>query len=459
MSESSRMSTLIKIDATIAGPWAVGAATPSRSANLPVLTDPRGARADTPGKPWLPMTTLVGSLRAHLSAADQETADAWFGDPWPSEGDPDPDRPDARTTPSKLRALGATLGNCDGAVRMTRRARQSSVRRAAEAGGLWDEQRVEPDDAGSTTVRMVFEHLGPADQTILNVMRSWTARIGRNQGVGFGALSVSQVTAVTVDLALATHLTWWLTRRGQWMGSDPANDSGAPPGALTYVGDGGPSQKPWTLTGRWRIVDPVHVGDPTSTPAPSDETDGRQARPRVVRRQPGRGGKRGIPVIPGTAWKGVFRHRAEFILRSLGVSPDSSPVIEELFGLAPRKLGNDNLPGRRGALRFLDSAIREATEDKRSQVAIDRISGGAADSKLFAMERVTGGTFELTIEADSEPSAPAVLLLKAVIRDLDDGLIGVGAAGTRGFGTVEMADPTPVWEPLTPSTFTTGASS
>ena len=86
-------------------------------------------------------------------------------------------------------------------------------------------------------------------------------------------------------------------------------------------------------------------------------------------------------------------------------------------------------------------------------MAIDRISGGSAqlttpdgvdgEGLLFNLKCYgPGATLELAIYNDSDRPVEAGdrELLRQVIRDLDEGLIGVGGMTSRGYGTLRRAD-------------------
>jgi CRISPR/Cas system CSM-associated protein Csm3 (group 7 of RAMP superfamily) len=59
---------------------------------------------------------------------------------------------------------------------------------------------------------------------------------------------------------------------------------------------------------------------------------------------------------------------------------------------------------------------------------------------LFSEEVVSRGRFQLQIDPLDERVLPAWLpaVLRHVLRDLDDGLFGIGSRTTRGLGTVSV---------------------
>jgi len=85
-------------------------------------------------------------------------------------------------------------------------------------------------------------------------------------------------------------------------------------------------------------------------------------------------------------------------------------------------------------------------------VAIDRITGGAAEGRLFEEEVVVSGRFDLVVDALDGGAHPAGRrLVLQVLADLHDGLCGIGSRSTRGLGTIELEDPTVLAETALPA--------
>jgi len=110
-------------------------------------------------------------------------------------------------------------------------------------------------------------------------------------------------------------------------------------------------------------------------------------------------------------------------------------------------------PGQRGLLAFRDSYIEKpAYYPKRTQVGIDRVTGGSREALLFTTEALAdGNVLQLQIDALGEIPPWVGDAIRHVLRDISDGLIGVGSRTTRGLGTLELlgppADPVPVVVP------------
>jgi CRISPR/Cas system CSM-associated protein Csm3 (group 7 of RAMP superfamily) len=100
--------------------------------------------------------------------------------------------------------------------------------------------------------------------------------------------------------------------------------------------------------------------------------------------------------------------------------------------------------GARALVRIPDAEVREFTERVRTHVAIDRFTGGALPEALYTMEVLEAGRFELRVDAIAAIGEPLLTEIRAVLRlvlgDLDDGIIGMGAGVARGYGTVVVPD-------------------
>ena len=322
-----------------------------------------------------------------------------------------------------------------------------SWRRAAGGTTLRSESVVNRE---RTTFRWALCHDGGVDGDLLDELAAWRCEIGARRTIGLGRLVVDSVAATSVDLTVGPELTWWLNHRDRWLLGSGDDAAIAPPGEVVS-GSGaaaasGPDEPSWT----WRIVDPLHVGTgefaadgehPSGPPTPQ-----RRTRVKDFRRAPSAG--KGKPVrleIPGSAWKGVFRHRVSSILRVGGATEDEvGAVVRVLFGHHGDRTPIGPLgERRRGRLQFRSSTVDAPVTLTRTHVAIDRISGGAAESKLFTVRSVPQGTASLRIDGVAGLTDPVRNLLHHVVWDIHEGLLGVGAFTGRGYGTLALTGKPP----------------
>lgn len=409
------MITLLQAEIVVEPGWAVGA--------VP-LDDPtldRDLLVDAAGRPWVPGSTLAGSLRAHLRRHDAvaqtnletdlmgsrpptrrddpaETSRLWllgtrFTPQPPRNGTPTP--PGNPSDASALETVGQT-----GIDRFRGAATATSLRYSRTVGS-----------GGVLTAYLRFDGELTDDQRA--VLAAWRPAIGRDRTTGGGRARLRALRYGTVDPADPAGMTIWLSHSGEALVAVVATrDIPIPAG----------TGEPW-LTAEFIIEDALLVGDPRPTgPA--------QARTRA-----------GQPIVPGTAWKGIFRSRVEYILRSL-FGERAACQRPDGCGECPTctVFGHQ---GSRGRLAFADSVITEVHNAEqlpvRTQVAIDRVTGGARDGQLFQSAPVTTGRLQLRIDALDGVEDWVYTAFQHVLLDLNDRTIGVGSRVTRGMGTLRLA--------------------
>lgn len=397
------MITLLAFDIRLEPGWAVGAVT---------IDDPvvdRELLVDADGWPWVPGSSLAGSLRSHLREVDAASATPAQASLELTLMGSRPAAADDERVASPLWLLGTRFApEGDLATEVAGQTAIDRVRGAAAAGTLRYGRTVSV--GGTLTAYGRYDGVLTDEQ--LETLAGWQPAIGRGRTTGGGRARLVGLRHGTVDLTQPVGLRTWLT----YTGPDLVEKVAAKPVPVRAPAG------PW-LTVELSIEDALLVGDPRPTVA---------AGPRR---------RNGQPIVPGTTWKGLFRSRVEYIIRSLrgedAVCRDTpgcgNCVTCDLFGHK----------GRRGQLRFRDSRIEaEVTPAARTQVAIDRVTGGAHHGLLFKTQPVTEGRLRLCIDSLAPELAewvrPAIL---HVLRDLHDGLIGAGSRVTRGMGTLRLADP------------------
>lgn len=373
------------------------------------------------GRVQLPGTSLAGALRDLVHGArGAEMAQAWFG-PLLKEG------ADARA--SRIWVLGSrrlddTAGDVLASTRISR------VRGAAEQNTLRKEEVL---PAGARFE--VFVRWDDADRAEVEdlgtLIAAWRPLIGRGVSRGRGRCRVEEVRHGTLRLDEPADLLRWLTLSGPDLvravtqETVAAGHDAADADLLFRV--------PVSIAGPW------HIGTGEKPPKGS-----REAIP--LRRL---GGK---PVVPGSAVKGLLRSRAEYILRSVGVTPE--PCIDascgpglacwtcRVFGRGGGRDEDDTAVGARAAVRVADADVAGWVVAERTHIAIDRFTGGVLDGALYSVEVLEAGTFPLAVErlpgtVDDELAQQVAAVLRLVLEDLNDGIIGMGGGTARGYGSVQ----------------------
>lgn len=156
----------------------------------------------------------------------------------------------------------------------------------------------------------------------------------------------------------------------------------------------------------------------------------------------------GNPLLPASSLRGALRHRAEKILRTLGIEV-CRPESPE--GACPALTREDAVPGLCAACRLFgapgwgtllavpDFHPAEGVAPERLEidhVAIDRFTGGVSGSLKFSTEAFGGvvleGTLRLDLARKIEPWMEGLLAL--VLRDLLEGDLALGFGAAKGYG-------------------------
>lgn len=424
--------TLVVVTVTISERWAIGAvADATATVQLPVMLDRRPGRASTP---FVPASGLVGSLRRALPDVEATRLLGPDIGLWEVRRDHSLKDQDAR--PGTIAFLGTLPVDAELSSRGATRV--DPERGAASDNTLREEQWVEP-----TAVRLALLHDGAVDEPLLDALKAWRPQVGRSRTAGMGWGHVSHLRHVTVDLGDPDQLTWWLDgRRQEWLETGAETPDGIAMSVWAHNAPTRPEDAPAPLADltvwKLRVAERIHVGA-----GQQEEVSG------SIVGAPLRSG--GRLTIPGSSWKGVFRHRAETILNAVFASDKQRDgIVGVLFGtVADTAAAKRGEQARRGRLVFLDSPTAVRQGSPRTHVAIDRFTGGARDSALHTVVAIPEDT-PLTLRIGHAGTADSAVrnLLEHIIRDLHEGLATVGRGGTRGYGRVQRDEDAPVLRPV-----------
>jgi CRISPR/Cas system CSM-associated protein Csm3 (group 7 of RAMP superfamily) len=373
------------------------------------------------GRPHLPGTSLAGALRNLVSGVlGGDVADAWFGRLLPQgSGGADVD-----AQASRIWVLGSRLLG-DEPVTVLASTRIDRWRGAAADNTLRAEQ-VLPAGAGFE-VFLRWDGAGPGEvASLAELIARWRPLIGRGTSRGRGRCVTERVRHGTLRLDDPGDLLTWLTLSGPDLVLTAASHEVQAPGT-------GPDpdlllQATASIDGPWRIG--------------TGETPPKGEKIPLLRA----GGR---PVVPGSAVKGLLRSRAEYILRSVGVTPDPCPDGTcqlcwtcQVFGYGGGD-SEETSVGSRAAVRIADAVVANPVDAERIHIAIDRFTGGVLDGALYMMEVLEAGTFPLRVERlaaglDAQREKEIRAVLRLVLEDLNDGIIGMGGAAARGYGSVTV---------------------
>jgi CRISPR/Cas system CSM-associated protein Csm3 (group 7 of RAMP superfamily) len=406
--------------------WAVGTVTEAD----PAID--RDILLDASGQPWIPGSAPAGSLRAHLAAAKPPADVRLMGSRPPAS-----QAESAQSTASPLWVLGAAFSPARSpaapgddeaqpsqvSIETTGQTAVDRVRGAAAAGSLRFSRLAA--SGGTLTVYLRHDEAGALlTQHDLTLIAAWQPAIGRDRTRGSGRASLAGIRYGTVDPATPAGAALWLTHDG--------------PGLFEAVATQaiiGPAPEPPWLEARFEITDGLLIGT------------GRTEKTATTRKRDGQ------PLIPGSTWKGIIRSRTEFIIRSR-YGPGAACQQQDGCGTCPAcaVFGHQ---GQRGKLAFRDSSIEHPVpgspadgDPVRTQVAIDRVTGGSRPGLLFQTAPVPAGHLQLRIDALAPVEPWVANAIRHVLRDIDDGLIGIGSRTTRGLGTLRLLDSPAQLEPV-----------
>lgn len=440
--------------------------------DVPVARDPFG-------NPIVRGTSLFGALRAHLGTYDlapqtmltmreitsrgrraqtsrpATLADLFCGSEPEEIGSSHGKPADTALRPSALRLVATDLVEgtpSDGRVRtaVSRRHGAAQAHKLFRRADL-TEARIEAIvQVDLNVLRLGIQALCPGPTSaeeafadLVGAVAQWQPRLGGQTGTGHGQgllteLRWGSADPVALDVLLASDGVLHLLRT-------LADTTGRPTGLNVCLAP--PPRERWRMEVRLRSDDPLLI-------APTGSLHDGRANHAVS-----------LDRVPGSSWRGLFRSRCEFILRSCDLAACESsdqtcgdcPTCQ-IFGWAPGPEHPPESVGCQGVLRFSDSAIAGQLQTF-SHAPVDRFTGGASDQKLYTRAGwAPGSTMTLVIDQLS-PSRPvpgwAAALIGLAVRDLTDGLLGVGNATTRGYGTVVLAEGEDL--PIVPAEWLDGA--
>lgn len=373
--------TLCRLELTTTSYLAVGSSSALPGVNRPIATTPLG-------DPWVPPSSVAGALRNHLAQMRL--------DPVVYMGGTSEDI-DTGFTPSMIRVMHTRL-ICSAEPEEVRQTRIDSRSGAAAQGSLRVSQQIAP---GSTiSVDLLIDGHHPIDSELVDALRAFAPQLGSGTTNGLGVTVINSISYGTLDLTQPADLAHWLRSGGRELFDAVATTELTP--------ETGDSFAPIRID--CEVVDPLLI---------APEITGNTAVTGTV--------------LAGSSIKGVLRHRAEFILRSLALE-EGVPV--ESAELALRAVFGST--DRRGRIRIDDAPVTVSARESRPHVAIDRFTGGGITGRLFAEDVISAGAFTIVITPLDELQQWEVDLMEAVVADIDDGFVAFGARTARGFGTVRV---------------------
>lgn len=267
-------------------------------------------------------------------------------------------------------------------------------------------------------VREKFREL-PVLQFISNLlafMESGNFRIGAKTTRGYGKLSLNQLCFRDLKLDGVEAMKEYLNFRWEKLAGKTPETLPEP----TYV-------NPYTC-----ITIPLHAETLLIRNYVMDNTAADGSNLNVNCEQLHVNGR---AAIPGSAWAGIFRHKASEFLRELAPEKEKK-LISELFGT-----DKEEVDEKRKSKVIFDESYD--TKDGKSRfrdvmrTKIDRFSGGVCKGALFGERLAVGCDFEPELRVRDKKDYEIGLLL-LVAKEIGSGLAAVG--GTTGVGRGVMKE-------------------
>lgn len=383
------------------------------------------------GDPWLRGSSVRGVLRdwcereAAVLGIERVYVDRLFG------RTPRKDKPLDMDRQGRLTVLDASVESAPMDIRD--HVRMDSCYGAAAKGGKFDQEVAHP---GFAHVELIYEGDGPSDpetrllHSAVQALKDGILHFGAKSGWGFGWVECTDDSWKAVTRDNEPDLAKYLAARLGASATDTdvrdviaavfENDQHSP-----LPANGGPHPMSWLKLTLWlrfngpMLIADLYRGDDVNSPeSQADHTY--------------RVGHNLKPYLPGSSVRGTLRSYAERIGRTLGEGAER--VVKTLLGTEEQ----------RGLLRIAEGAILEPYHTVLSNhVAIDRVTGFAADEKLFSDVGLASPCFRTKLLVRWDPAdqmqRAAVALLLFLLRDLQKGLLWVGSRTTRGYGHLRGA--------------------
>lgn len=162
-----------------------------------------------------------------------------------------------------------------------------------------------------------------------------------------------------------------------------------------------------------------------------------------------------IPIIPGTSWAGILRHRAEQIANTLArPGANVQTFLDGIFG--PAEIAKETKYARASRLSVAETTVNGGRSLVQTRVKIDRFTGGAFEEALFSEQPLFGDentyvTLNLTLrpeppspeKEDANDRARAEFgLLLLLLKDLWTGDLRIGGESSVGRGRLRGREAT-----------------
>lgn len=378
------------------------------------------------GVPFIPGTSLAGALRSFADAEDAFGAQLLFGTLAESGAEKKGGDDQWQSAVSLYDVLlkDAVLGSRDGVS-------IDEVTRTAVLHGKYDYEIVESGACGAfyaeILLRGIHEGHWPRLKAMLERLRDLLCsgfHVGALTTKGFGRLRLEAMEIDGYDFQRSADVIAWLSpKRGKASYHRTERDFAKSLTKRVYGAEDFMIEADFALAGALIVRDYEEA---------NQMREEGKAPDALMKKNPA-----GAYIIPGTSLKGVLRHRAAFILRTLG---KEAAMADALMGPAPQRM-----QGMKQEERFRSRFVVEEAEVKgeaypQTRIRCDRFTGGTISSALFSTEPVWAADMAahavtLRFGAKRAQAWEAGLCL-LLLKDLWLGRIAIGGEKSVGRGSL-----------------------
>ena len=386
---------------------------------------------DKAGHPFIPGTSLTGVIRQYVEEDDPKAAALLFGT------SKDFEKSYEDKLQSSVTVYDVKLSNADIVHRES--VNIDSLTGTTIETGKFDYEVIEQGAHGIFAAEIIFRGIHEAEEEILrrSLKRlgnylSHGFHIGARTSIGFGQTVISDIEVRPYDFRDEDDTANW------FLGKQPARTFvfSSKEDAIVYPKDDLVIKANFALSSSMLVRDSRE-----EVLALGDEEDNL----KTVMMQDSDGNW----LLPGTSIKGVLRHRAEFILRTLGIQ--NFDGLEELMGPDPEKLRRHISEKFRSRFKVNEAKLtNDVHYYPQSRVRIDRFTGGNIDGSLFTegpvwqkdMKEIALSMQWEIREAKDWEIGLAILLLK----DVCLGKVAFGGEKSIGRGTLTGLNAVLYWQ-------------
>lgn len=387
------------------------------------------------GEPYIPGTSLAGTLREYQSAVSRvEQAEWWFGMPETGTPGSQEDRQ------SRIFVYDATITSAELEIRDGVRL---SENKTAIAKGKYDRQYVKP----GATVRIRLELVVREDwlkkqsqqaiwQEAWEWIRRWCGglesgelRLGARSRRGFGKIAVVSTRIRRFNMEDRESHQEWLDWDWDQKDAFTASDSEEMKGIKAIP------EIEHCLRVPLQISDTMMI---RSCAATFTRDGGIPDYGQLMAAGEGEN----HAVVPGSSWAGAFRTHLTKIIQRVGILSDwetAQKILEPVFGSWNK--ADEEL--RASRIVFEETDVQGGHGYTTSRNAIDRFTGGTVLGALYEERPWAGGRTELCIrwrKANSDFDKAVCGMLLWVIKDLQEGILAIGGETSVGRGICSVPD-------------------